>query len=186
MSQALQQRVSGIMNKPFNQITDDDLLAKLQEQVAAIKEESTAMDEDTIVDSLDTVDSLIDQIDQDIANGAFTPDATVSDAFDAYKAAQAAVDNAVNDPAQTAALDNLQVAHNNLVDAFEQAEAQQMSTYQQNLDDANQAIETARQASQRMDAISDEYEGAEQAESIQEYEDSMKSYDTSSAAEEAV
>jgi hypothetical protein len=183
LSRVLQERVAEVMGKSsFEEVTDEDLLAKLKEQVATIREQATQASDDSITSSLDDVNALIEQIDAAMGDGTFTPDLTVEIAFESYREALANVSSARNTSDRTAAIEDLQAAHDALVTVFEQDAAQQLDTYQESLDTASEAIETARQASQRMDFITNEYESTEQAESIQEYEDSMKGVDTTATA----
>jgi hypothetical protein len=174
LSKAIEKSVSKIFDKPFDQITDVDLLTKLKAQVTTIREQSTQTSEETVNSSLNDVNELIEQINAAIGDGTFTPNATVENAFDSLKEAVANVNNALDTPTRTAAIDDLEAAHDALVTAFEQDAAQQLDTYQENLENASRAIDTARQASQRIDAIHTEYESAEQAETIDEYEESME------------
>jgi hypothetical protein len=68
----------------------------------------------------------------------------------------------------------LQEAHDELITTFNEQQAQQADAFEATFDKTTDAIEAARQASERMDNITEDYKATEQAESIDKYEESMK------------
>jgi hypothetical protein len=181
LSKALKAKVTEIMGKPFDEVTDADLLAKLTAQVTTIREQSTQADQDAVTDSLQDVDPLIEQLNDAIENGLLTPNQDLTAAFDGLQAALVHVDNAMDTPARTAAIEDLQTAHDALVNAMYAQLAEQADEYEENLDQARSGIEAAQQASERMDAITAEYETTEQASSIEDYEKSMNGVEANEA-----
>ncbi len=175
LTEALQAKVAQVVGRDsFTQVTDDDILAKLTSQVTQIREQSMQVEQDTIYSSLDEVNPLIEQLNNAINDGSLVPNQEVDDAFDSFQTALGKANGAMNTDAMTGALNDLQTAHDALVTAVYNQEAQQAEVYQENFDKATDGIEAASKASQALDTIPAEYENTEDAQSIEAYEDSMK------------
>jgi hypothetical protein len=178
LSASIKKEVSYLMdNKPFDQITDDELLTKLKAQTTTLREQAMQADKGKITESMDGVEPLINQMNSAIENELVVPNETLETAYDSFLEAVwnvNAMDLTTGTAARTEAIEALQTAHDDLITTFNEQQAKQAGAFEANFDKATDAIEAARQASERMDNITDDYKETEQADSIDTYEESMK------------
>jgi hypothetical protein len=174
LSEALATRVSQIMNRPFVEITDAQLLARLKTQASALKEEALSPAEESIDDSLDDVNELINDMDAAIANGEFVPNGAVNTALGELRNAVGQVTEAIQNKANVQdGVIELRTAHNALADAVNAQIGDQQNQFEEALATATEAINDAHDFSAEWETIAADFDAVENADSIEEYEDSV-------------
>lgn len=175
LSASIKGQVEDIIGKSFDEITNDDILEMLKAQVKQIKEESVEPAKESVEESLDEVNTLIEDINESIAEKGMVPteefEAAFKDLQTKISEAKSAVESgngikkAISDLAEaktvldTAAKDINQDHYEELKDSFTSSE---------------KAIESAQAESQKWEDIASEYQKAEEATSIEEYEESIE------------
>lgn len=174
LSDALKERVSKIIDKPFADITDDDLLAKLKEQVSTIKEESIKSTKESLNDSLSEVDTLLEDIQSQITDNGLVPDEKFESAFKALgEQVSAAKTAASTGEGIQDAISKLSEAKTTLNEAAKDLSAKHFEALEEQMTNSDAAIKTALSDSQQWEEISAEYSEAESATSIEDYEKSI-------------
>lgn len=156
----------------FDDITDDDILNTLREQVRDIKAALQEDHESNIEDALDQIDEVIESINEQLSDGRLTPNPDVETAFDNFITAVDNARDALTDGENVgdaiAALDTarteLDTAINTLGDA-------QRAAWEDVLSDSTEAIEDAANAGEIWEEIENEYSELEDVQSIEEYEE---------------
>lgn len=171
LSAVLKGQVARAVGKPFNEITNEDLLETLQRQVAQIKQNEIVPSKENINSSLEEADVLIDSIKEQITNEGMVPTEQFSKSYsnfiEKYKVANDAVKNGT---AVKAAMEEFQAAKNQLMNESETLETSYYNNLETQLNNTNTAVDVAVYEAAIWENIDLEYENLEKATSIEEYE----------------
>lgn len=171
LSAVLKGQVARVVGKPFDEITNEDLLATLQKQVAQIKQNEINPSKENINSSLEEADTLIDSIKEQITDEGMVPTEEFSKSYskfiEKYMDANDAVKSGI---AVKAAMQEFQAAKNQLMKESETLEADYYNRLEVQLNDTNAAVDAAVSDAETWESINMEYESLERATSIEEYE----------------
>lgn len=167
LSEALKTEIGKVMGKNFDEITDKDLLAKLQSQVSKIKNTSCEDLTTKLSESIESVKTSLEKMAKDIEEAGITPDekfeTATENAFSSLREAQDLVKN-----------ENIKKAINHLNEAktsLEMADATtEIPSIVQSLSGPSEALKDAMKASSDWTAMQQEYEALENSDSIKSYE----------------
>lgn len=171
LSAVLKGQVAKVVGKPFNEITNEDLLKTLQRQVAQIKQNEILPSKENINSSLEEADGLIDSIKEQITDEGMVPTEEFSKSYsnfiEKYMNANAAVESGI---AVKSAMEEFQAAKNQLMNESKTIEAAYYNNLETQLNNTNTAIDAAVADAATWENIDLEYENLEKANSIEEYE----------------
>lgn len=174
LSDALKAKVSAIVDKPFIEITDADLLTCLKTQVAQIKAELVTPSKESLDSSLDTVDKLITDIKIEITDKGLVPNEKFEAAFkDLAAKAEAAKTAAEDGKGIVDAIKEVSTAKAALNEAVTEIDAIHQESLREQMEASQEAIETAQTDSETWEGIDAEYESPEEATTLDEYEESI-------------
>ncbi|GEM_PF-3716007 len=171
LSAVLKGQVAKVVGKPFNEITNEDLLKTLQRQVAQIKQNEILPSKENINSSLEEADGLIDSIKEQITDEGMVPTEEFSKSYsnfiEKYMNANAAVESGI---AVKSAMEEFQAAKNQLMNESKTIEAAYYNNLETQLNNTNTAVDAAVADATTWENIDLEYENLEKANSIEEYE----------------
>ncbi|MCK8521150.1 hypothetical protein M0D21_06210 [Aquimarina sp. D1M17] len=175
LSDALKNKVCEILDvDDFDSITDDDILEKLKSQIKEIKEKSIEPSKESIDSSLEDIDKLMSDIKEKIETDGIAPtedfEKAYADLQEKVKAAKTATESGkgVKD-----AIKELETSRASLKESVSTLSADHQAGIDSLITDSNAAVETAQSASEEWERIASEYQSAEEATSIEKYEESI-------------
>ncbi|WP_459212735.1 hypothetical protein [Aquimarina rhabdastrellae] len=174
LATALKTKVGSIVGKDFKDITDNDLLAKLKEQISTIKTNEIQPSKASLDTALEDVNKLLTEIKTQIEEGMLIPNQNLEKAaLDLNAKIEAAQKASTSGEGIKEAIANLAKSKTALNTQVEAVESKSYEALKNQVEQSDAAVKTAQADSERWENIDTEYANAEKAKTINEYEESI-------------
>ncbi|CAL2095175.1 hypothetical protein [Tenacibaculum sp. 190524A02b] len=174
LSETLKNVVSGIVKKPFDEIDDDDLLKVLKNQVTKIKNIETAPTKTALSDSLEDASKLIEVIQEQITDEGMVPTEQFNKSYSDYVSKVTQAEDALSSGTGVQnAIAELATAKTALNAASSELQSSYYERMETQFNSSQTAIDTAVTDAQTFEGITSEYEAAENADTLDQYEQSI-------------
>jgi hypothetical protein len=171
LAEAIKAKVCEIVGvDKFEDATDDKILEKLTSQIKEISGKAAAPSAKSLNEALDQAKQINDAITEQIENGAFTPTQDFETAFGQLQTAIGKAQSATGGADLKQALVEIGAAQQSLNTAIENIDATEHESVSKQLENARDALESAKQNVTDWQAIEEEYKPLAETDTIEDYE----------------
>lgn len=178
LAESIKKRVAKICNKDFDQINEEEILKMLKQQITKIKNSSERpVEEAKIEAAVENSSNIADMLRNKLAL-AFETGFTMSKAFSTvYKAFEASIKTlkeAKTFEELTKSIRELKDSQIQVKQAFAYEDKKKFKEIETSFEQSDRAIDEVIKAKKEWDASFEEYKQAEEATTIDEYEESLR------------